>query len=110
ELARAPFVEAAGFPHHWYCMSAPDFAWGTIHPSALTHAAAFLRRAQATPRAHGALRYQCPVTGSLVLVTDEASLKRLTGKRGRLRCTACREIHLLACEADRAVVAAAGDA
>jgi len=46
----------------------------------------------------------------LVLVTDEASLKRLTGKRGRLRCTACREIHLLACEAAQAVVAAAGDA
>ena len=105
-----PSLKARGVSARRYRMSAPDFAWGTIHPSALTHAAALLRRAQSTPRAHGALRYQCPVTGSLVLVTDEASLKRLTGKRGRLRCTACREIHLLACEADQAVVAAAGDA
>jgi hypothetical protein len=93
-------------------MSASD--WGTIHPSALRHAAMFLRPADATARPHGALRYQCPISGSFVLVTDEASLKHLTGKRARLRCTACGEMHLLSMQADAsgpgAIVATPADA
>ena len=76
-------------------MPTPDLNWGTIHPSAFGHAATLLRPAAATPRAHGAVRYQCPVT---VLVTDEADLARLARPRARLRCNACGEIHLLTCE------------
>jgi hypothetical protein len=92
-------------------MPTSDLAWGTIHPSAYRHAAALLRRAEATARPRGALRYQCPVTGSFVLVTDEASLQRLTGKRTRLRCSACDEMHLLSPDvAGAAIVATPSDA
>ena len=76
-------------------MTSHRAAWRTIHPSALGHAAALMRPAAAQPRAHGALRYQCPVTDSLVLVTDEASLEQLAGRRARMRCPACGEMHLL---------------
>jgi hypothetical protein len=92
-------------------MHAFDSAWGTIHRSAYRHAAALLRRADATRRPHGALRYQCPIAGSFVLVTDEASLNQLTGKRARLRCTGCGEMHLLSMDAhSAAIVAAPADA
>ena len=76
-------------------MNMPDLDWGTIHPSALGHAAALVLPAETTPRPHGALRYQCPVTGSFVLVTDEESLEKLATRRTRMRCNACGEIHLL---------------
>ncbi len=46
-------------------------------------------------RAHGALRYQCPVTGSFVLITDDAALSALARPRVRLRCAGCGEMHLL---------------
>jgi len=86
--------------------------WGTIHPSAYRHAATLLRPAEATPRPHGAPRYQCPVTGSFVLVTDEAGLQRVIGKRARLHCSACGEMHLLSADARHArapIVARVGD-
>jgi hypothetical protein len=94
-------------------MPVSGLAWGTIHPSALQHAATLLRPADATARPHGALRYQCPISGSFVLVTDETSLRQLTGKRARLRCTACGEIHLLSMDVDAggpAIVATPADA
>jgi hypothetical protein len=69
--------------------------WGTIQPSVYFHAAGPLRRAKATPRGHGALRYQCPLTSSFVLVTDEATIASLTRPRARLRCMDCGEMHLL---------------
>jgi hypothetical protein len=69
--------------------------WGTIHPTAYSQAASMVRWAKATPRAHGSLRYQCPVTGSFVLITDEAALAGLARPRGRLRCMDCGEMHLL---------------
>jgi hypothetical protein len=69
--------------------------WTTIHPSVYHHAAGPLRAVEATPRPQGALRYQCPVNGSLVLVTDEATLANLDRPRARLRCIDCGEIHLL---------------
>lgn len=47
------------------------------------------------PRPSGALRYRCPVNGSLVLVTDEMTLAGLDRQRGRLRCVGCGETHLL---------------
>ena len=58
------------------------------------------RRAEATPRPHGALRYRCPVTGSFVLVTDEASLNELTASPARLRCVDCHELHLVTVAAE----------
>ena len=76
-------------------MPTSDLDWGTIHPSAFGNAATLLRPAEATPRPHGAVRYQCPVTGCLVLVTDEANLARLARPGARLRCNACGETHLL---------------
>lgn len=77
----------------------------TIHPSVHRHSTGFLRRVPARQRALGAVRYCCPVTGSFVLVTDDAALDRLAHRGGRLRCVACGEAHLLACEsADGSVI------
>jgi hypothetical protein len=70
----------------------------TIHPSVFREGAGLLRWVAATPRPHGAVRYRCPVTGSFVLVTDEAALERIERPRARLRCVDCGEIHLLARE------------
>ena len=79
-------------------MNIPSLPWATIHPSALGQTAGMVRWAKAIPRAHGALRYECPVTGSFVLITDEAALAKLARPRGRLRCMDCGEVHLLAQE------------
>ena len=67
----------------------------TIHPAVYQQAGRMVRWAQATPRPNGALRYQCPVTGSFVLVTDEVTLADLNRPRARLRCAGCSEMHLL---------------
>jgi len=56
-------------------MAHPHAGWSTIHASVYRNAGALLRPTAATTRARGALRYRCPVTGSFVLVTDEASLR-----------------------------------
>jgi hypothetical protein len=77
-------------------MAIQNLNWSNIHASVYRQADAMLRWAQATPRPHGALRYRCPVTGSFVLVTDEASLGTLANSPARLRCVDCREIHLIA--------------
>ena len=69
--------------------------WGTIHSSVYSQAANMVRWAEATPRPHGAIRYPCPITGGLVLVTDEATLASLQRPRARLRCASCGEMHLL---------------
>jgi hypothetical protein len=81
-------------------MNAPFHAWGTIHPSVYREAGTLVRRAPASPRPHGALRYQCPLTGSLVLVTDDATLESLGRPLGRIRCSACGEMHMLSQDAD----------
>ena len=47
------------------------------------------------PRPSGALRYRCPVNGSLVLVSDELTLAGLVRRQGRLHCVGCGETHLL---------------
>ncbi len=75
-------------------MTFPNFA-GRIHPSVYRQDGGLLRWARATARPHGAVRYVCPVTGSFVLLTDEANLQRLGGRRGRLRCPDCGEFHLI---------------
>jgi hypothetical protein len=74
--------------------------WSTLPPSALRHAAAPLRSVAATSPRHGALRYSCPVTGSFVLVTDEATLASMSRPRARLRCADCGEMHLLVLEGE----------
>lgn len=61
-----------------------------------------MRAAEATPRPSGALRYCCPVNGSLVLVTDDATLASLDRRRARLRCIDCGEMHLLTQDAQAA--------
>jgi len=81
-------------------MSLRNQNWGDIHPSVYRDGAGFLRWATVTPRAQGALRYVCPVTGSFVLVTEEATLQRLASPRARLRCPDCGEMHLLARDGD----------
>ena len=73
--------------------------WGTIHSGVFNQVASMVRWAVATPRPQGALRYQCPVTGSFILVTDEAALAGIGNPRGRLRCMDCGEMHLLTQEA-----------
>jgi hypothetical protein len=84
--------------------------WGTIHPSAYRHAFEPVRSVAATLRPRGAIRYRCPVTGSFVLVTDEASLDKLARPPARLRCADCQEIHLVTVAAeDAAVIVAASD-
>jgi hypothetical protein len=69
--------------------------WNTVHPAAYSQAVSLVRWTVATPRAHGALRYQCPVTGSFVLITDDSALAGIARPRGRLRCMDCGEVHLL---------------
>jgi hypothetical protein len=87
-------------------MTIQNLNWSSIHASAYRQADAMLRWAQATQRPHGALRYRCPVTGSFVLVTDEASLDRLARSPARLRCVDCHELHLVTVENDPVIVAA----
>ena len=70
--------------------------WRTIHPSVYRSAAGPASRVAITRRAQGALRYQCPVTGSLILITDETALAGLDRSQARLRCPDCGEMHLLA--------------
>jgi hypothetical protein len=83
--------------------------WNRMHTSVYRQAGAMLRWAEATPRPHGAVRYRCPLTGSFVLVTDEASLNQLAQSPARLRCADCRDIHLMtiAAEAAHVIVAPA---
>ena len=69
--------------------------WGTLHPSAFSHAASLTRWVAASLRPHGAVRYRCPVTDSFVLVTDDETLSALDRPRARLRCPTCGEVHLL---------------
>ncbi len=85
-----------------------NFSPPHIHPAAYRQGVGFLRWVPASQRGPGAVRYRCPVSGSFVLVTDEAALQRLARPRARLRCVSCGEMHLLACAADGVVVGAPG--
>ena len=76
-------------------MTFPAIGFGTINASVLNQAARVVRRAKATMRAHGAVRYQCPATNSFVLVTDDATLATLAREQPRIRCADCGEMHLL---------------
>jgi hypothetical protein len=50
---------------------------------------------EAEPRPHGALRYQCPVDDSFVVVTDDATLAALARPRAQVRCPFCGQQHVL---------------
>lgn len=76
-------------------MTSPAQAWMQIHPSVFHEAAGPLLSATATPRPHGAVRYRCPINGSLVLVTDDETLSQFDRPHVRLRCNDCGEMHLL---------------
>lgn len=76
-------------------MAVPTENWSTTDSSTYRPAANAVRRAKATMRAHGALRYQCPVTGSFVLITDDATLASLVRPQARVLCMDCQETHLL---------------
>ena len=68
---------------------------GVIHHSVHHRIAGPVATIHADRRPGGTLRYVCPMRGSLVLVTDEISLSRLSYPTGRLRCPACSEMHLV---------------
>jgi hypothetical protein len=76
-------------------MAFPTQSFGTMHASVFSQAGNMVRHAAATMRAHGALRYQCPVTSSFILVTDDATLAGLAKPQARVRCMDCGEMHLL---------------
>ncbi len=76
-----------------------ELRWNTIHASAFAQTRGLLRWTRGTQRPHGALRYRCPLTGSYVLVTDEATLLRLARPPARIRCADCGEQHLVTVEA-----------
>ncbi|MDO9412002.1 MAG: hypothetical protein Q7T81_05445 [Pseudolabrys sp.] len=81
-------------------MSLSQF-WTSIHPSVFHNTAGPMREAVAELRPSGAMRYRCPVNGSLVLVTDDVTLAELDKPRARLRCIDCGEMHLLTQESDQ---------
>ncbi len=68
--------------------------WPQIHPAAQWQAAAPAERT-ATTLLDGAARYECPLNGSRVVLTDEATLATLTAPVSRMRCPSCNEHHLL---------------
>ena len=69
---------------------------GRFHPSVFHASAGPLLEAETQSRASGAVRYQCPVNASLVLVTEEPVLASLRNRPAlRRRCPACGEMHLL---------------
>lgn len=86
-------------------MTSPSQNWSTIHPSVFRHSAEPARRVPATLRPSGAVRYRCPVSGSFVLVTDAATLARVSERDIRLRCPDCGEMHLLEKETVDGIVA-----
>ena len=72
--------------------------WTRIHSSVFRQMNTASRWASATAVAAGALRFRCPQVGSYVLLTDEKTVARLSKGVARIRCAACGEIHLLACD------------
>jgi hypothetical protein len=81
-------------------MAFQDLPWHPNQTSAYVQTGSLLRPVEATARAHGAMRYRCPVTGSFVLITDENTLQWLARPHARLRCADCGELHAISCEAD----------
>lgn len=76
-------------------MTMPSNDQEMIHPSVYSHAAGLLLWSNAAPRPHDALRYRCPETDSFVCITDDAMLDALEKPGARLRCPACRKVHIV---------------
>lgn len=70
------------------------FPFNAIHPS-IVRQPALPAPVSAVRRAHGALRYSCPSTGSFVLLTDPAVLARLSDPDAPVHCPGCGDTHLL---------------
>ena len=68
--------------------------FNTLHPSALRQSA-LPQWVTAAPRAHGALRYRCPNTGSFVLLTHPAALAKASGPQAPVHCPGCGDTHVL---------------
>ena len=68
--------------------------WPHIHPAAQREASGPAHHTPAT-MLDSAVRYPCPVNGSIVLITDPAALVLLKPPLARLRCAGCGELHLL---------------
>jgi hypothetical protein len=79
-------------------LSAP---FNPIHPSVLRRSA-LPSWVSARRRSRGALRYQCPATGSFVLLTDPAALAAVSATDAPVRCPSCGDMHLLAPEPQNA--------
>lgn len=74
-----------------------------IHSSALRQPA-FPLSVPALRRAHGALRYRCPSTGSYVLLTDPAALAQASAPNAPVRCPGCGDTHLLTQDASLSAI------
>ena len=70
------------------------FPFNAIHSSAVRQPA-FPLAVPALRRAHGALRYRCPSTGSYVLLTDPAAIAAASAPNAPVRCPGCGDTHLL---------------
>ena len=81
-------------------MTANPQSWTSVQPSVYRNTDGPLRATEITPRPSGALRYRCPVNGSLVQVTDELTLGGLVRRQGRLRCVGCGQTHLLTADGE----------
>jgi hypothetical protein len=76
-----------------------------IHPSVLRQSV-LPDWVPASRRAHGALRYRCPTTGSFVLLTDPAALAQVFALDSPVRCPGCGDTHLLHSDRDTAGIVA----
>ena len=65
--------------------------FNAIHSSAIRQAT-FPLSVPAMRRAHGALRYRCPSTGSYVLLTDPAALAEASAPNAPVRCPGCGDV------------------
>ena len=77
--------------------------FNAIHSSAIRQAT-FPLSVPAMRRAHGALRYRCPSTGSYVLLTDPAALAEASVPNAPVHCPGCGDTHLLTQDASRSEI------
>ena len=77
--------------------------FNTMHSSAVRQPA-FPLSVPALRRAHGALRYRCPSTGSYVLLTDPSALSAASAPNAPVRCPGCGDTHLLTQESSRSEI------
>ena len=77
--------------------------FNAINSSAIRQAT-FPLSVPAMRRAHGALRYRCPSTGSYVLLTDPAALAEASAPNAPVRCPGCGDTHLLTQDASRSEI------